>query len=138
MSENVVPPSAETVRKSALNIRGVATGKRAAHRHRTTRAPAIIAAVDGATANFIFLCVFLPFVYYCDCFCLKSSLLTACWKFNGFFVLAKFFNWFRFNLLILSISLTHLLMNFDLIFRNSFNLFARRCSFAWNFFLKKK
>ena len=58
MSENVVPPSAETVRKSALNIRGVATGKRAAHRHRTTRAPAIIAAVDGATANFIFfVCV---------------------------------------------------------------------------------
>ena len=136
MSENVVPPSAETVRKSALNIRGVATGKRAAHRHRTTRAPAIIAAVDGATANFIFLCVcfchsFITVIFF---FLEKSSLLTACWKFNGFFVLAKFFNWFRFNLLILSISLTHLLMNFDLIFRNSFNLFARRCSFAWNFF----
>ena len=76
MSENVVPPSAETVRKSALNIRGVATGKRAAHRHRTTRAPAIIAAVDGATANFIFLCVFLPFVYYCDFFFWKSR---VCW-----------------------------------------------------------
>ena len=72
MSENVVPPSAETVRKSALNIRGVATGKRAAHRHRTTRAPAIIAAVDGATANFIFLCV---------CFCHSFiTVIVFFWK----------------------------------------------------------